>query len=204
MESEPSRVRVALYGPTETGKSTYKAVLLGKNPNTVKTPTETIETVERVRKFREMRRGELRPLEQYKLLLTDLSGLEDFRDERLKAIAAGVVGCLFFYDATDPSSAEQLVQMVEEELLKTEYIERFLGIAILGNKISEDLSPEAVRKVEKLKDHLDSIITPVWGYETPHLLISSVKKNDVVLSFWVLESILSSKEVPEQPLAKYS
>lgn len=196
--------KIALFAPSQTGKSTYKATLLRKDVDTIETPTNLVNNRNKQNDvIQKIIRRELVPVERNHYNIIDLPGREEDKEQRLNELASRVVGSLLFYDASNPSSAQKLLEMTKEELLDTNYIRRQTGVAIFGNKQGQT-SFDAVWTGKKLKDRLNSIISQTWKYDVPHLLISCQAEEDVYLSFWLMAKLIPSHKVSKEVVRKYS
>lgn len=204
MEKKAQTLKFALFGPSKTGKSCYKAFLHGKEPKSVITPSKEVKSIKSNEKIKdEIQKGETVELGKYVFNILDLPGRQKFHKTRIKALSKEIDGTILFYDASDPASLKRLIKMVQEELIKPGYFGQQTCIVLLGNKIG-NISPKAVLQAEKLKEKLSSIITSRLDYEVPHLLISSKEKEDVLSTFWLAVKIVTVKKIPKQILEGYS
>lgn len=200
---ERSRLKILLFGPSKVGKSTYKSILLNKDVETIETPRNIENSSKEKNIIQKIMERELAPKERKDYQIINLPGREEDQDERLYQLSTRVVGSFLFYDASNPSSAQELLEMTEEELIETNYIRRQTGLVILGNKRGP-VSLDAVWTGKKVKDHLNSIISKTWRYDVPHLIISCQKRVEVFLTFWLMARLVPSHRVPKEVVKKYA
>lgn len=195
------RVKIAIFGPSNVGKTLFRNVLLKKDTTDPK-PTEKSQTVEVLREYkRPTEFGIGLSVERYKLTLIDVPGKPDMKDERMSALSK-VVGWIFMYDSTDPNSPDMLLKMIKEELEFAKKFKSAIAIVVVGAK--KDLGPnsDAVKKGEEVAKHLSKHTVRFYGYNVPHVLISCKNPNEVSLTFLCLESINFDLKPPESILEK--
>ncbi|MCR8471866.1 MAG: GTPase domain-containing protein, partial [Candidatus Korarchaeota archaeon] len=138
------RVRVALYGPSGSGKSKFLNTLIRRNVPEEKTTTEP-EIIEITRAYkRRTVMGTLETVTNYKLVLIDVPGREELEKQRTEAVKKAVIW-LFFYDSTNPASANELYNMIKSELEKKEILKSAIAMAVVGTKGDINPNPEAVK-----------------------------------------------------------
>ena len=195
------RVKVALFGPSNVGKTLFRNMLLRRDPSPPK-PSEKSEEEEILREYkRPTEFGMTMSIEKYKLTLVDVPGKPEFREERMKALSK-IVGWIFMYDSTDPSSADMLLKMIKEELEPEKKLKSAIAMMVVGTK--KDIGPnaEAIKKGEEIAKHLSKHTMMFYGYNVPHILISCKNQNEVSLTFLCLESINFDLKPPESILKK--
>ncbi len=186
-------VKIVLFGPKNTGKTTFKKILLeGGVPSSDYQPTTRTEIKDVMRQFYKKMANRYVPTETYKLLMADTPGAPEHREERYKGIQKSV-GIILFYDSTNPQSAKELSKMVSEEILKPELYYNLMGIVLVATKKDLGANIEAVKLVQSELSEFSSVIKNLWGYDIPHLVISCMDPNEVGWAFYILEALIMDK-----------
>ncbi len=195
------RVKIALYGPSNAGKTLFRNMLLRKDASSPK-PSEKSQEEEVLREYkRPTEFGTAISVEKYKLTLVDVPGRPEYKDERLDALSK-IVGWLFMYDATDPSSAEILMSMIKDELEPARKLKSAIAMMVVGTKRDLGVNGDAVAKGEEIAKYLSKHTTMLYGYSVPHVVISCVDMNNVTLTFLCIESINFDLRPPKTVIEK--
>ena len=198
---EIPRVRVALFGPSNTGKTTFCNMLTQHEISKIE-PTESARIIEILRDYkRRTVMGTYETVTKYKLTLVDVPGREEFKEQRTKSLTK-IVAWIFFYDATDPTSAENLQRMIREELEKERMLKSAIAMIVVGTKSDLGPDPGAVKIGEEIAKHLSKKTSSLYGYEVPHFLISCLDSEDVNLAFLCIERINFELKLPEDLISK--
>jgi len=198
---EIPRVRVALFGPSNTGKTTFCNMLTQHEISKIE-PTESARIIEILRDYkRRTVMGTYETVTKYKLTLVDVPGREEFKEQRTKSLTK-IVAWIFFYDATDPTSAENLQRMIREELEKERMLKSAIAMIVVGTKSDLGPDPRAVKIGEEIAKHLSKKTSSLYGYEVPHFLISCLDSEDVNLAFLCIERINFELKLPEDLISK--
>ena len=110
------QIKIALFGPTESGKTSFLASLLGRGMEKI-APSNDATMEEVIRTFYRIVDSKRIPLETYRLLIVDLPGRPNYENIRVFNLGK-CTGLILFYDSTDLTSAQKLVKMVEEEIIE--------------------------------------------------------------------------------------
>ncbi|MEM2222255.1 MAG: GTPase domain-containing protein [Candidatus Korarchaeota archaeon] len=189
------RVRVALYGPSGSGKSKFLNTLIRRNVPEEKTTTEP-EIIEITRAYkRRTVMGTLETVTNYKLVLIDVPGREELEKQRTEAVKKAVIW-LFFYDSTNPASANELYNMIKSELEKKEILKSAIAMAVVGTKGDINPNPEAVKIGDDIAKYLSKVVS-YYGYEIPHFIISCLSSEDVDLTFFCVERLNFELKLPD-------
>lgn len=190
------RVRVVLYGPSNSGKSRFLNALLQKSTSEEK-PTKEPVVVEATRAYkRRTAIGTFETVTNYKLTVVDTPGSKELRKQRMDAVKKSVIWILF-YDSTSPESANDLYSMVKDELEKEQALKSAIAIIVLGSKGDLGPNPEALKIGEDVAKYLSKVIS-YYGYEVPHFVISCLDQEDVNLAFACAERLNFELKLPEE------
>ena len=195
-------IKIALFGPSNSGKTTFLLTFLGR-PSEELSPTTEAKSYEIQRTFYRKMEGKKVPLEVYRLMIVDLPGKEGYDNIRVLSLAK-CVGIILFYDATDPISAQMLHRMVDEEIVGGGFIPNLLGIVIVGTKKDLGVNVEAIKIGEKLADSLTNEIKSYWNYEVPHLIINALNQEEVRTVLNILEHLFISLTAPRDLIESLS
>ena len=196
------QVKIALFGPSLSGKTAFLRTLLGKSVTDL-APNTDVERVNLTRTFYKIVEGRKVPLETYNLQIIDLPGRDNFENMRVLNLAK-CTGVILFYDSTDPNSAQLLVKMVEEELIGGGFIPNILALVVVGTK--KDLNPD--REAINIAAHIVAVLRreseKLWNYSVPHLLINALDRREVEAILYILESLLISLTLPKDLVKRLS
>ena len=195
------RVKVALYGPTNVGKTLFRNVLLRKDTSPPK-PTEMTKEEEVMREYKKPTEfGTTMSIEKYKLTLVDVPGRPEFKQIRIETLNK-IVGWLFMYDATDPSSAEKLMEMIKTELEPARKLKSAIAMMVVGTKKDLGTNDEAVKKGAEIAEYLSKHTTMLYGYSVPHVVISCTDTGNVTLTFLCIEAINFDLRPPKEIISR--
>jgi len=198
---EIPRVRVALYGPSNSGKTVFCDMLIqGKVAETQPTTKPRIKEIMRDYK-RKTVIGTYETATKYKLMLIDVPGKEELKEERLQSLTK-IVAWIFFYDATDVKSAQALLDMIKNELEPNRSLKPAIAMIVLGTKGDLGPNPEAIKLGEEIAKHLSKRTSMLYGYNVPHFLISCMNPEDVNLAFLCVERINFELKLPDDIVAR--
>jgi len=198
---EIPRVRVALYGPSNSGKTVFCDMLIqGKVAETQPTTKPRIKEIMRDYK-RKTVIGTYETATKYKLMLIDVPGKEELKEERLQSLTK-IVAWIFFYDATDVKSAQALLDMIKNELEPNRSLKPAIAMIVLGTKGDLGPNPEAIKLGEEIAKHLSKRTSMLYGYNVPHFLISCMNPEDVNLAFLCVERINFELKLPDDIIAR--
>ncbi|MHA1617055.1 MAG: GTPase domain-containing protein [Candidatus Njordarchaeales archaeon] len=196
-------IRVGLYGPAKSGKTTFRKVFFGQEDSREYIPSEKVEVFETVRTFFQVKEGRKIPVETYKLALIDTPGREEFTNERLVGLSK-CVGIILFYDANDPVSPQLLGKMVEEEVIGGGLIQNIVALVVVGTRKDLGINKEAVIVGQEVADRLTREIRNLWNYEVPHLLINAYNADEVTRVIEITESLLMTFRPPQKLIESLS
>ena len=183
------RIRVALYGPSATGKSLFFNAFLRGEVRDISLSDKPVEQqIKRTYRMRTRVMGDIGKVD-YILRLIDVPGKPEHKDARLRSLRK-ICGYIFFYDSTNPESVEALREMISEELKAYKKLKSMLAAIVAGTK--KDLGPnrDAIWEASNLVDDLSETTMTYYGYRVPHLLISCKNLEEVNMVFQCLESII--------------
>lgn len=183
------RLRVALFGSSNSGKSLFRKMLLTGKYGPTRSNRHSIEKeIPRTYNFEVKITGNIGKVD-YILHLIDIPGRQNLAEEREKALGK-INGYIFFYDSTDVRSIELLEEMIKKELEEKKKMKSALAIILVGTKKDKGPNEEAIKKACQLVDYLSRITMPHFGYKVPHLLICCKNKEEVDMVLRCLESIM--------------
>mgnify|MGYP003879849499 CR=1 FL=1 len=183
------RIRIALVGPSGSGKSHFRRILMGEKILRMRATRKTVEReINRKYKTKTKVLGTLGEID-YILKLIDTPGKEEYREERLKAITK-ICGFIFFYDSTNKESVEQLEKIIKEELEPAKKFKSMIAAVIIGTKKDEGPTKEAINKANELALYLSKYTIKSYGYKVPHLLITTKNREHVDKTLQCIESII--------------
>ncbi len=191
--SKMPSIKIVLFGPTGSGKTTFMHVLLnGQAPSEEIPQTTSVQVNEVVRQYQKRIANRFVPTETYRLIIADTPGIPEAKGERRKGLQKSV-GIIFFYDATSPQSPRELLNMIQEEIIKLELYYNLMGILVVGTKKDLGVNSEAISSGEEVTKALNSLVENLWGYKVPHLVISAKSPEEVGWAIYILESIIMDK-----------
>jgi len=192
-------VYVALFGPSNSGKSTFLSTLSGKEGFSF--PSENVEEYEIERRWYKEEMGKKILIETYRLIFRAFPGREEFMELRIKHLKKCTV-LLLFYDCSSPTSIDQLAEMFDKEILKMNLLYNFATICLIGTKKDLGINDDAIRKAEELRKHISHKIKSIFDYEVPHFLINTLNKDDVSTTVKIAEYILMEQRIPSELVRK--
>lgn len=199
MSSESNKqlpqVKVALFGPINSGKTTFLYTLQNKDASNI-TSTKEASIVGLTRTFYRVSTGKKIPLETYKLIIVDLPGSKNYENIRVVNLSK-CTGAIFFYDVTDPNSPRILKEMIRNEIIDGGLISNILGVVLVGVKKDIGVNKDAIVIAKEIEEILSKEIMRMWNYKIPHVLINALDKREVEIVLNILESLLMSLSIPE-------
>lgn len=177
-------LKIALYGPRASGKTTFLRTLIGKTYSST-----NANGIEIVRTYRlKIPITGTRNVVVYRLIIFDLPGAPKFRNLRLSTLK-GVSGYIFFYDSTSLNSPQMLFRMIKSELEANKKLKSALAMIVLATEKDLGADRKALRYGNDTAAYLSNKTLRYYGYAVPHLLISNLNQKDVSLVVRALETI---------------
>lgn len=189
------QVKIALIGPSNSGKTAFLYTLGGRDVAEIKSTKEAVP-VGFTRTFYRVSGGKKIPLETYRLIIIDLPGASGYENIRAMNLSK-CTGVILFYDSTDPRSPRLLREIVRDEIIDGGFLSNILGIVLVGTKKDLGINLDAIKIAKEIEEELGREVTKMWNYKLPHLLINSLNKNEVEAVLSILESLLMSLSLQE-------